>query len=172
MVSVCDELVRCGYFPPECPPNHVLLNEYQPGQGIDAHKDGPLYAPHVAILSLGSHATFQFVEDTTARSPLASLLLPPRGVLVFTGDAYEHALHTVPADEADDCARPGLIRLDAATAPVEPSGTLAPRTRRLSLTVRHVLHSRTPEEQREVKPSLAEPLPLWEERYRLSRWLG
>lgn len=32
--------------------NHVLVNEYQPGQGIMAHQDGPLYTPAVAILSL------------------------------------------------------------------------------------------------------------------------
>uniref|UniRef100_A0A7S3RTL6 Alpha-ketoglutarate-dependent dioxygenase AlkB-like domain-containing protein n=1 Tax=Emiliania huxleyi TaxID=2903 RepID=A0A7S3RTL6_EMIHU len=54
--SVCDELVRCGVFPHDQPPNHVLLNEYRPGQGIDPHKDGPLYAPRVAILSLSSRA--------------------------------------------------------------------------------------------------------------------
>lgn len=25
------------------PPNHVLINEYKVGQGIMAHKDGPVY---------------------------------------------------------------------------------------------------------------------------------
>ena len=87
--GVCDALVAAGIFPANAPPNHVLVNSYQPGQGIDAHKDGPLYAPRVAILSLGSVASFDFVSDDTERSALASLLLPPRGLLVFEHDAYE-----------------------------------------------------------------------------------
>jgi alkylated DNA repair protein alkB homolog 6 len=33
-------------------PNHVLLNEYSPGDGIMPHTDGPLYKPHFAIVSL------------------------------------------------------------------------------------------------------------------------
>ena len=172
--SICDELVRSGAFPADTPPNHVLLNEYQPGQGIDAHKDGPLYLPHVAILSLNSHAAFLFVEDTVQRAPLTRLLLPPRGLLVFKGDAYEEHLHTVPAVEADDLTRPELIRLDStddAAHNCSDNNTLLPRRRRLSLTVRHVLHSRTPEEAAQERPSLAEPLPLWKEKQRLARWL-
>ena len=35
-------------------PNQVLLNSYSKGQGIGAHRDGPLYAPTAAIVSLGS----------------------------------------------------------------------------------------------------------------------
>ena len=145
--SVCDSLVACGAFPAELPPNHVLLNEYQPGEGIDAHKDGPIYAPCVAILSLNSHATFQFLDDSPERAPAASLLLPPRGVLVFRRDAYEGKLHRVTAVEEDELSAPGLVRLggieEAAAAAAE--GFL-PRGRRVSLTVRHVLRSVAPHE--------------------------
>jgi alkylated DNA repair protein alkB family protein 6 len=154
--SICDALIAAGAFSPDEPPNHVLLNEYAPGQGIDAHKDGPLYMPRVAIVSLGSHSTFRFVEDSVGREPVASLLLPRRGLLVFSGDAYEQHLHTVTADEADDLSRPGLVRLDVAESCSMGSGArdserasgpssgsaLLPRTRRLSLTVRRVLHER------------------------------
>lgn len=111
--AVCDALVRSGVFPPDEPPNHVLLNEYQPGEGIDAHRDGPLYAPRVAIVSLGSACSFDFVTNDVARDVRASLLLPPRGVLIFSGEAYESLLHTVPA-LTTDADREGLIRLDAA----------------------------------------------------------
>ena len=142
--AVCDRLVATGVFPPDAPPNHILINEYAPGQGIDAHKDGPLYAPHVAIISLGSQCAFEFVEDGVPRVLAASLLLPPRGLLVFGGAAYEELLHTVPARAADDAtsARPGYVRMSAdAPAPVsgkEPSASLLPRGRRVSLTVRRV----------------------------------
>ena len=85
--AVCDALVRAGVFPPDAPPNHVLLNEYRAGEGIAPHRDGPLYAPRVAIVSLGAACTFDFVSDDAARKLRASLLLPPRGVLVFAGEA-------------------------------------------------------------------------------------
>jgi alkylated DNA repair protein alkB family protein 6 len=42
------------------PINHILVNEYLPGQGIMPHQDGPLYHPVVAILSLGSPALMHF----------------------------------------------------------------------------------------------------------------
>ena len=170
--SVCKELMRSGVFPADAPPNHVLLNEYQPGQGIDAHRDGPLYSPNVAILSLNSHASFHFVEDSVARAPLAKLLIPPRGLLVFSGDAYERHLHTVPASASDDLTQPCLVRLDGgADAPMAvATAGMAPRARRLSLTVRHVIHSRTPEQQREAgRAALAEPLPPWAANQRLAR---
>ncbi len=32
-------------------PNHVLINEYLPGQGIMAHEDGPLYLENFVIIS-------------------------------------------------------------------------------------------------------------------------
>ena len=35
--------------------------------GIAAHRDGPLYAPRVAIVSLGAACTFDFVSDDAAR---------------------------------------------------------------------------------------------------------
>ena len=34
-------------------PNHILLNEYLPGQGIIPHIDGDLFYPTIATVSLG-----------------------------------------------------------------------------------------------------------------------
>ena len=117
VASVCDALVAAGVFDADAPPNHVLLNEYQPGQGIDAHRDGPLYAPRVAILSLCSHCAFEFLRNDAARDAVCSLLLPPRGVLVFSDDAYHELLHTVPAVAADDAPPPpGVERIDLRAA--------------------------------------------------------
>lgn len=138
---VCDELVERGVFPKDKPPNHCLLNDYRPGQGIEAHKDGPLYLPRVAVLSLGSHATLQFSADEAEQGLLASLLLPPRGLLVFAGEAYRQHLHSVVAAVSDDLELPGLVRLgDAHSAPVTTphAERFLPRARRLSLTLRRV----------------------------------
>ena len=35
--------------------NHVLINEYLPGQGIMPHEDGPFFYPVIANITLGSH---------------------------------------------------------------------------------------------------------------------
>ena len=155
MQALCDAMVDCGVFEPSAPPNHVLINDYAPGEGIDAHRDGPLYAPNVAILSLGSHCSFEFVTDDLQRNIISSLVLPPCGLLVFRDGAYESCLHRVPAVLTD---RPtsSAIRLDHDAAPEGAQSVLASgasdqaagapstrpldRGRRVSFTIRRVLH--------------------------------
>ncbi|SNX83477.1 uncharacterized protein MEPE_02184 [Melanopsichium pennsylvanicum] len=47
-------------------PNHCLVNEYTPGQGIMPHEDGPAYFPAVATISLGSHTlldVYRYVDE-------------------------------------------------------------------------------------------------------------
>ena len=46
-------------------PNHVLINEYLPGQGISPHLDGNLFYPTIATISLGSHTVLNFYEEST-----------------------------------------------------------------------------------------------------------
>ncbi|PVF99623.1 hypothetical protein CPB86DRAFT_731016 [Serendipita vermifera] len=56
-------------------PNHVIINEYKPGDGIMPHEDGPSYHPVVATISLGSHTVFHYYrykpteEDPEPTSP-------------------------------------------------------------------------------------------------------
>jgi len=77
----------------------MQVNEYNPGQGIMAHEDGPLYFPLVAILSLGSSAVIRFTKRRDfgasagegAHDPgdsQVSLVLRPRSLLLFSGAAY------------------------------------------------------------------------------------
>ncbi|KAK6049223.1 hypothetical protein COOONC_13273 [Cooperia oncophora] len=42
-----------GVFP--SPSNHVLVNEYLPGQGIMPHTDGPAFFRLVSNVTMGSH---------------------------------------------------------------------------------------------------------------------
>lgn len=144
------------------PPSHVLINSYEPGEGIMPHADGPCYQPIVAILSLGSAAIFRFFPqspaandtDTTSSEPTTraapeistisnktelsptalmmqkasetsvlsspnwtdseegracqhrprtghqpefSVVVPPRSLLVFRGDVYQHYMHGIDA---------------------------------------------------------------------------
>ena len=43
--------------------NHVLLNEYLPGQGIMPHLDGPMFHPTISTISLGSHTVLNFYKE-------------------------------------------------------------------------------------------------------------
>ncbi|KAK6747916.1 hypothetical protein RB195_000865 [Necator americanus] len=45
------------FFPPT---NHVLVNEYLPGQGIMPHTDGPAFYHVVSNVTMGSHALLDF----------------------------------------------------------------------------------------------------------------
>ena len=49
-------------FPENNRPNHVLVNEYLPGQGIMPHTDGPAFFPMVSTVSLGSHTFLDLYE--------------------------------------------------------------------------------------------------------------
>ena len=99
-------------------PNHVLVNEYLKDQGIDAHKDGPVYEPMVAIISLESTVLLQFTPDpfdlkyfdekgdrreevVDDRRPF-SVILEPRSLIVFSECVYQHYLHHISHDSMID----------------------------------------------------------------------
>lgn len=73
-----------GLFPSAI--NHVLVNEYQPGQGIMAHQDGPLYHPAVAIVSLGAPAVMRFSKHQSLRAEGEHSLPPAGGALLGEGN--------------------------------------------------------------------------------------
>ncbi|KAK4051518.1 hypothetical protein OIO90_004732 [Microbotryomycetes sp. JL221] len=95
-------------------PNHCLVNEYLPGQGIMPHTDGPAYFPLVATLSLGSHAVLKLVPRSVdelreveiegngcngSRQPHActpfTVFLPPRSLVVLSDTIYSNYLHSI-----------------------------------------------------------------------------
>lgn len=97
--------------------NHVLVNEYSPGDGIMAHTDGPCYFPAVAILSLGWPIVMRFLprqtiedeeevgrheSDVKRSSDRVSVLLNPRSLLVFKDAAYSEWLHGIDAVQEDE----------------------------------------------------------------------
>ncbi|XP_077584494.1 putative RNA/DNA demethylase ALKBH6 [Stigmatopora nigra] len=122
--------------------NHVLVNEYKPGEGIMPHEDGPLYYPAVTTITLGSHTLLDLYapvgNDTVSASEderhLFSLLLRPRSLLVLRDDAYRNLLHGIGAQDTDELTDK-VLNLNAAGA--RPGETLR-RGTRVSLTIRHV----------------------------------
>jgi len=101
--------------------NQILVNEYQPHQGISPHEDGPAFRPLVATLTLGSHQILDihhyisatspsppmttsqvpldperpFTGQPIAAIPLAHLLLLPRSLLVLSSSLYAAHLHGI-----------------------------------------------------------------------------
>ena len=100
LLHLCKALQQAGVFDAEHPPNHCLINEYSPSEGIMPHRDGPLYHPTVAILSLKSPIVFDFWASAAAAAdphgqPALSLLLEPCSLMVFRGDAYTDYHHAI-----------------------------------------------------------------------------
>ena len=116
--SYAVRLQQAGYFPEI--PDQVIINEYLPGQGISAHIDCvPCFADTIASLSLGSPCVMDFIHSKTGEK--SSLLLEPRSLLVFNGDARYVWQHAIAARKTD-----------------RYNGQIIQRTRRISLTFRKV----------------------------------
>jgi alkylated DNA repair dioxygenase AlkB len=102
-------------------PDQIIVNEYQPGQGISAHIDCvPCFADTIASLSLGSSCVMDFTHSKTGDK--SSLLLEPRSLLVLTGDARYVWQHAIAGRKTD-----------------RHNGQIIQRARRVSLTFRKVI---------------------------------
>lgn len=120
--------------------NHVLVNEYLPGQGIMAHLDGPLFHPIISTISCGSHAVLRFHENDALddRKIVCQLLIEPRSLVIFKDDMYTKYLHSI--DEVtSDLVTSRLLNLKYCDDTFrEHCNENVDRLRRISLTIRHV----------------------------------
>ena len=117
--------------------NHVLVNEYAPGQGIMAHEDGPLYTPHFAIVSQQSALLLDFFrkgDEPLSERFETSVYLEPRSALIISEAAYTDYLHGIEArmDDELDPARICNFREHF------PRGERVARQPRISMTIRQV----------------------------------
>lgn len=102
-------------------PDQLIVNEYEPGQGISAHVDCvPCFGPIVCSISLGSPCVMELspVEEGEA----GSLWLERGSLLVLSGDARYRWRHAIPGRKTD-----------------KVGGKTVARGRRVSLTFRTVL---------------------------------
>jgi alkylated DNA repair dioxygenase AlkB len=101
--------------------DQVIVNEYEPGQGIAAHVDcEPCFDGIVASISLGTACVMTFTEIATRRTE--PVLLAPRSLIVMTGAARYEWTHAIGKSMTD-----------------RVEGKLVRRGRRVSLTFRKVL---------------------------------
>lgn len=112
-------LCSLGLFAPA--PDQVIVNEYEPGQGIAPHIDCvPCFGPTIASLSLGGTTEMQFENRATGES--LEVRLAPQSLLLLTGPARLEWRHGIAARKSDPMG-----------------GTRLPRKRRISLTFRKVI---------------------------------
>lgn len=107
-----------GYLPEL--PDQVIVNEYEPGQGINPHIDCvPCFGDVIASLSLLSACVMDFTHAKTGEK--VSHLLRARSLLVMQGEArhgWKHGIAPRKTDQID--------------------GFSLPRARRISITFRTV----------------------------------
>ncbi|MCA1992374.1 MAG: alpha-ketoglutarate-dependent dioxygenase AlkB [Coleofasciculus sp. S288] len=102
-------------------PDQVIVNEYEPGQGITSHIDCiPCFGKTIISLSLGSPCVMEFIHSQT-QGKAANLLLPG-SLMVMQGAARYIWQHGIAARKKDLYEGREIIR-----------------TRRVSLTFREVL---------------------------------
>ncbi|MDX2095800.1 MAG: alpha-ketoglutarate-dependent dioxygenase AlkB [Alphaproteobacteria bacterium] len=119
LAGLCERLSAERIF--SSTPDQVIINEYQPSQGISAHIDCvPCFGDTIASLSLGSACVMDFTHATTGESQ--SRLLEPRSLLVLSGDVCYRWQHAIPLRKSDKW-----------------NGQAIPRARRISLTFRTVI---------------------------------
>lgn len=129
---------------PHGSPNHVLINEYLPGQGIMPHKDGAAYHPVVCTVSLGSSICLDVYgtkeEGTTETEPKWKILQEPRSLLITTGEIYTDHLHGIAEVEEEINLGPSTVSnwelLRSTDEIIEGRFKRLPRT---SLTYRDVI---------------------------------
>lgn len=122
-------------------PNHVLLNQYLPAQGISPHMDGPLYTPLVTILSLQSTVMLKFYgrlpNGSQLNHHLYSVLCEPRSLLVFSDDIYCNMWHAIDMS-AHDIVDHRTINRHLLNKSYQVGDTVKRDNTRYSLTMRHV----------------------------------
>ncbi|CCW63857.1 unnamed protein product [Phytomonas sp. EM1] len=159
--SCSDRLLRDGLFTPSTFPNAVRVHEYAAGEGIGPHVDGPIYVPVVAVLSLGGAAamgfaprtpphetspmehyedTFRFADGPIARrGRVQTVVLEPRSLLLFTGDAYFFHPHGVSDAAVDELAPEIAGAVVNRHLLREPDIQRVVRGYRVSVTIRNLL---------------------------------
>lgn len=100
-------------------PDQLIINEYEPGQGISAHIDcRPCFSDTIISLTLGSTCIMEFTHEQEK----VALLLKPCSIVLMQGEARQIWKHGIPARKTDHYA-----------------GQTFERKRRISLTFRNII---------------------------------
>lgn len=116
--------IQIGLFPHNPEFNQVIINEYQPGQGIGPHIDQPrTFGGTIVSLSLGSMVPMEFTSEPWNEKH--TQWLKARSIVVLTRDSRYNWAHSIPARKTDKDKRNPMITHH--------------RARRVSITFRKVV---------------------------------
>ena len=105
ILKIARELNVRGWF--ASIPDQVIVNEYEPGQGIAPHIDRDCFGPSVATLSLGDRWPMQFTP--LGRSAVATeseeIFLDVGSMLILQGDARTRWMHGIVKRRTDGQGR-------------------------------------------------------------------
>jgi len=131
-----DKVKNIEVFPDTNKPNHILVNEYLPGQGIMPHLDGSLFFPTISTISCGSHTILHFYKSPKIHDKVYSLFLERRSLLILQENMYNDYMHGI--DEVkDDIIDDSISNLNLCESQIK-IGTSLLRNKRISLTIRNV----------------------------------
>ncbi|MGI9323501.1 MAG: alpha-ketoglutarate-dependent dioxygenase AlkB, partial [Pseudomonadales bacterium] len=130
LMELANNLYTDGYV--KDIPDQVIINEYEPGQGIASHTDcKPCFGDTIITISLGSGCVMEFTKEVgessgNRKKPSMSknktpVWLLPRSLVAMTGDARWDWCHGIPQRKSDQWG-----------------GKRYKRSRRVSLTFRKV----------------------------------
>lgn len=149
---------------PHQAPNHVLVNEYLPGQGILPHEDGDAYYPVVVTVSLGGAVVLDIYRKGTGtakekekaeekekepgegkgegsgREPEWRILQERRSLLITADEMYTDYLHGIRGVEVDEgIGEDGVVNWELVVNKEEFQDGRNVRGTRVSLTFRDVV---------------------------------
>lgn len=119
---LCGRLVEQDVFTTH--PDQLIVNEYEPGQGIAPHTDRDCFGPVVASVSLCSDCIMDIYRTPKSKKDVFQIVLKRCSLLVLRGVARERWLHGIRSNKAD-----------------YKDEQKVPRERRFSLTFRTMNHS-------------------------------
>ena len=94
ILPLAERLREGGWFAET--PDQVIVNEYEPGQGIAAHVDRDCFGPAVATLSLGDRWPMRFTPPKSAMNrDMLELFLDVGSMMVFTDAARTSWCHCI-----------------------------------------------------------------------------
>lgn len=118
--AICIRLVQQNIFVAE--PDQLIVNEYEPGQGIAPHTDRDCFGPVIASLSLGSDCMMEIRPNGKNKESRFEIVLQRRSLVVFQGPSRKVWQHGIAPRQND-----------------KQNGCKIPRRRRVSLTFRTVV---------------------------------
>lgn len=96
--SLAERLYADGHI--QTVPDQVIVNEYEPGQGIANHIDcEPCFGDTIISVSLNSTCVMDFIHTESKKK--IEVLLEPRSLVVVTGSSRKIWTHGIPARKTD-----------------------------------------------------------------------